>query len=436
MSSPQSEAKKNTVIETRSAYAGESLYDLAKKLHNLKAMENSYSAALESDQFSLGEKKVLLSSLMLLPGRESCALEDSSADIGFDFDTTSFGLTKDQVLKSRSGRQVGFDSGDPNQTEIDRRREDHGNAGEEQSNYDVGSKIKEGLKSVFSAAFDKIGKIANSIKESLQDFYDARLNWYGNLLKEIETLSSKADKLEGGAFANKQMISQLTSKKANRTYPTPMHRTQVVQQEVIKALMVAEHIKTSAIQSAKALSGDERALERSVDALIKLLRSSSIQEAETLVWRWDSFSGVVTCQLGRGVEYANLSTTDFNLKSIDFVTSDNPSVDSSVSRATEDVLVECKKHAAAAQQIIKNSVGKNDSDIWDVIASMNVNDSSEHTEQPNKINGVMALIAFADRIHEFIAKAAQQSYYDSVYNTVKWVDLSIKDAVRTQGRQT
>lgn len=398
MSNPFTGANTQSTVETRPAYAGESLYALHLRQANLKKVGSEFRAAVESEHFSLGEKKVLVASLSLLPGVQSAGLE-------------------------------GFVSDDPN-VHSDDWHQATGNPTNDRS----GTTLGEHVQNAVTSAMKHIGALGQKVKEGLQDFYDARLNWYGNLVKEIDSLMPASANLQGGSFANQQMIAELKRPTANRTYPTPLHRVQVVQNEAVAALMLAESIKTACAAVAKAVPGDERALGRAVDELLKTLRNSASQEGDVLAFRWNSFSGVVTAKLGRSVQYVNLTAADFSTKGITFTKSTTQATPDGLGYGSQDVLVSCRKYAVAAQQVLKTAIGKNNNDIWNAIAAMRVEeDEQDHSA---KINGVIALISFSDKVHELIAKTAQQSFYESVFATVKWVDLSIKDAARSQSRNT
>ena len=379
------EARSLTSLETRSAVAGESLYALLKQNTNVQKTAIAFNAALESHSFSDKEQKVLWSCLKLLPAAESAALEDlDGLDVG--------------------GHDGGFTQA-------------------------VGNAFNK----IVEASTAKLAKVGQLVKAELQDFYDARLNWYGALDKEITKIGANAGALDGGEFVNKAMISEFNGKKANKTYPTPLHRVPVAQQEAIKALMVADMIKNQCAAVAKAIASGDSAAERAVDALLNTIRSTARQEGDECHWTWSSFFADVTATVPRGASYQNLTATDFPVKAIKVVTSEHGCTSEALRRATPEDVATAQRHAKAAQSTVQNAIGKNNVDVWRAISSLHVAEDGEESDQ-NKINGVTALIIFADKIHEAIAKTAQQSYFESVYILVKWIDLSIKDMSREQSR--
>lgn len=378
-----------TSLETRSALAGESLYALYKQNVGVQNTAKAFSAALEAHSFNTNEQKVLWSCLKFLPAAESVALEAFD-----DMDITDVA----------TGTGTGFTA-----------------------------KMGEALDKVVSASKEKIMKVAQVVKTELQDFYDARLNWYGALDKEIANIQTKAGVLDGGEFANKAMVSELGSKKAIKTYPTPLHRVPVAQQEAIKALMTADLIKNQCAGVAKAIVAGEAAQARAVDELLNTIRSTSRQEGDECHWAWSSFFAEVVATIPRGVTYQNMTANDFSVKTIKINVSELPSVAGTLRRANPEDVTTAQRHAQAAQRTVQNAIGKNNVDVWRAISSLHVDEEGEESDQ-NKINGVTALIVFADKIHEAIAKTAQQSYFESVYTLVKWIDLSIKDMSREQSR--
>lgn len=382
------EAGSLNTLETRSAYAGESLYALLKRDEKVTKAVSSFHTALESHAFSEKEQRVLWSCLKVMHNQPTVALED------FDLPGDAGG-----------GDSSGFVN-----------------------------KVGNVLSSIVSASKDKIVQAGGFLKKELQDFYDARLNWYGALDKELTKLQPQIHTLDGAAFANAAAVSELGRKKSNRTYPTPTHRVSVAQQEAVKALMVADLIKNQSANVAKALIADERALERAVNELLKTIRSTARQEGDVCHWRWDSFTGEVTASFPRSANYSNLTANDFGIKQVAVETSNNPCVPERLKRATEYEYPTAQKHAASAQKTIEAAMGKNNVDVWQAIANLRVDEEGQGPDQ-NKIHGVTSLILFADKIHEYIAKMAQQSYFDSVFTLVKWMDLSLKDMAREQSRQ-
>ena len=380
------EAGSLTSLETRSAFAGESLYALLKQNDNVKKTAKVFNAALESHTFSNKEQRVLLSCLRLLPAAESVALEA--------FDDVDIGSGDDGGLTE---------------------------------------KISQTLGAIAEASTKKIVQVGQAVKTGLQDFYDARLNWYGALDKEIAKIQTKAGILDGGEFANKAMISELNGKKANKTYPTPLHRVPVAQQEAMKALMTADLIKNQCAAVAKAVVAGAGAQDRAIDELLNTIRSTARQQGDECHWTWSSFSADIVATIPRGASSQNVTPADFSVKSIKVIPAENPCTSEALRRATPEDVGTAQRHAEAAQRTVQNAIGKNNVDVWRAISNLHVDEEGEEPDQ-NKINGVTALIIFADKIHEAIAKTAQQSYFESVYTLVKWIDLSIKDMSREQSR--
>lgn len=374
-----------TTLETRPALAGESLYALLHRSQQITNVSKTFNAALESHTFSENEQRVLLSSLRVLHGGDTAAMENYYDDVG---------------------EGTGF-----------------------------GGKVKDTLSSALSYSKDKIVQAGGSLKEGMQDFYDSRLNWYGALDKELEKLRAKADHLDGGVFVNKTMVSEVGRKKANKSFQTPYQRVEAAQQEAIKALMVADMIKNQSAAVSKALVSDSSNLKQVVDGLLNTIRSTSRQVGDECHWTWSSFNSDLVAELARSTSYDNLTAEDFSVKKISLIESELPGVVATVRRATADEIDSAVKYAKAAQATVENAIGKNNVDIWRAIANLRV-DAEEQEVDQNKINGVTALIIFADKIQEYIAKLAQQSYFESVYTQIKWIDLSIKDALREQSRQT
>lgn len=384
-------AGKQNAKESRSAYAGGTLYDQLVRSQRARDACVRINAALEEFTPTKAEASVILTSLKLLtPHTRSAALEDR------------------------------FESLDPN---------DLSSAASQ--NEDIVDKIGRVGENIINKAASAISSAASAIKNELQDFFDARVRWYGDLEKEVANLKADEAMLDGASIVNEQIKSALAARPANKTYNTPSERARDVASESMRVMLLAEEIKADSAAVARAMASNKANLGPAVENLIRKMRGSAEQQGDNLIWNYPSFSAVMHATMPRGTDLDSIVADDFKVNTIKVVDGKEPAVPTTLVRASADDLQIARQVVRGGQLALNHAIQKNDKDILGTLAN---SQASEEGLTESQLNGVKSLIIFSNRIHESLALTAQQSYYNAVYLLVYWLNSSVRDKKRTDSR--
>lgn len=392
-------AGKQNAKESRSAYAGGTLYDQLVRSQRARDACVRINAALEEFTPSKAEAGVILTSLKLLtPHVHSVALEDR------------------------------FESLDPNDLSF---FDDVGQNSAASQNEDIVDKIGRVGGNIINKAASAISSAASAIKNELQDFFDARIRWYGDLEKEVASLKADEEMLDGGPIVNEQIKSALAARPANKTFTSPSERANEVARESMRVMLLAEEIKADSAAVARAMASNKANLGSAVENLIRKIRSSAEQQGDNLIWNYPSFSAIMHASMPRGTDLESIVADDFKVNTIKVVDGKEPAIPNTLARATADDLQIARQVVRGGQLALNHAIQKNDKDILGTLANSH---ASEEGLTESQLNGVKSLIIFSNRIHESLALTAQQSYYNAVYLLVYWINSSVRDKKRTDSR--
>lgn len=403
-------AGKLNVIESRSAVAGGTLYVHDQSMRRKQKACDRIIAALEEFTPTQAEADVIRTSLKLLRPNKVMrpALESAY------FENLDPNMEKETIEgnRGRHGEHFSFFS--------------------RLANGDILDSTVDQLENMLDSAAGLLTKAGGSIKKHLEDFYDARAGWLGNLVKQMQAIPQDSPGLDGGEFVNTWIHGAIAGYKFMKTYDRPIDRLVEISRVSMKQMIIAEELKATTIDLAKALGTSDDALNNKVNALIEKIRKSAYQKGDLLIWTDESMCAQVQAKIARGSDSDSIVPTDFDHKTIELVKGEHPSVSKSIRRATTHDHQVTLQYVAAAQQAIDNAIKKNEKDLANALS--NFGDNSEVLTQ-DRINGVKALVFFAGRVLELIAMNAQQSYYDAAANTVLWIKLSARDGARVQKRE-